>query len=59
MVTPYLVRGVSNPSTLVTPTRDLVLSNDLDRIVYNRQRARGNTGPPTAHIPLDAGFIAP
>lgn len=59
VVTPYLVRGVSNPSTLVTPTRDLVLSNDLDRIVYNRQRARGNTGPPTAHIPLDAGFIAP
>ncbi len=59
VVTPYLVRGVSNPSTLITPTRDLVLSNDLDRLVYNRQRARGNAGPPMAHIPLDAGFIAP
>ena len=59
IVTPYLVRGVSNPAALVTPTRDLVLSSDLDRIVYNRQRARGSTEPPMAHIPLDAGFIAP
>ncbi len=59
IVTPYLVRGVSNPTTLVTPTRDMVLSNDLDRIVYNRQLARGTAQPIMTHIPLDTGFIAP
>ncbi len=59
VVTPYLVRGVSSPTAITTPTNDFVLSNDLDRIVYNRQRARGNNAPPTARIPLNAGFIAP
>lgn len=59
VVTPYLVRPVSNPATLAVPSRDLVLPSDLDRILYNRQRARGNEAPPMAHIPLDAGFILP
>jgi len=59
IVTPYLVRGVSNPTALVTPTRDMVLSNDLDRILYNRQLARGTAQPVMTHIPLDTGFIAP
>ncbi|MFL5333170.1 MAG: type II and III secretion system protein family protein [Geminicoccaceae bacterium] len=59
IVTPYLVRAVSNPTTLVTPTRDMVLSNDLDRIVYNRQLARGVAPLMMTHIPLDTGFIAP
>ncbi len=59
IVTPYLVRGVRSPTALEVPTRDMVLSGDLDRILYNRQLARGSTQPPMAHIPLDAGFIAP
>jgi pilus assembly protein CpaC len=59
VVTPYLVRPVSDPTSLVVPSRGFALPNDLERILYNRQRARGNEGPPTAHIPLDAGFILP
>jgi pilus assembly protein CpaC len=59
IVTPYLVRAVSNPTALVTPTRDLVLPDDLDRVLFNRQRARGKIEPLMQHIPLDAGFIAP
>ena len=59
LVTPYLVRGVSSPTALVAPTRDLVLAGDLDRILYNRQLARGTRQVRAAHIPLDAGFIAP
>jgi pilus assembly protein CpaC len=59
VVTPYLVRGVRDPTALVTPTRDMVLSNDLDRIVYNRQLARGTAQPTVTHISLDTGFIAP
>lgn len=59
IVTPYLVRPVSSPTTLVVPTRGMVLSNDLDRILYNRQLARGTQLPAMVHIPLDVGFIAP
>ena len=59
IVTPYLVRPVSNPATLTVPTRGMVLSNDLDRILYNRQLARGVVQPPMTHIPLDVGFIRP
>ncbi|MEO8713745.1 MAG: type II and III secretion system protein family protein, partial [Acetobacteraceae bacterium] len=59
IVTPYLVRPVSSPTALTVPTRGMVLSNDLDRILYNRQLARGVEQPPMVHIPLDVGFIAP
>jgi pilus assembly protein CpaC len=59
VVTPYLVRPVSNPQALTSPTTGMVLSNDLDRIVYNRQLARGSAQPVTTHIPLDTGFIVP
>jgi pilus assembly protein CpaC len=59
VVTPYLVRPVSNPQQLKSPTTSMVLSNDLDRIVYNRQLARGSAQPATTHIPLDTGFIVP
>jgi pilus assembly protein CpaC len=59
IVTPYLVHAVSNPMGLTTPTTGLVLSNDLDRILYNRQVARGSPRPVMTHIPLDTGFIAP
>ena len=59
IVTPYLVRPVSSPTALTVPTRGVVLSNDLDRILYNRQLARGIELPPRVHIPLNVGFIAP
>ncbi len=59
IVTPYLVRPVSSPTALSVPTRGMVLSNDLDRILYNRQLARGVAQPPMTHIPLDVGFIRP
>jgi pilus assembly protein CpaC len=59
IVTPYLVRPVSDPRVLETPTQSMVLSNDLDRILYNRQLARGSAQPVMTHIPLDTGFIAP
>jgi pilus assembly protein CpaC len=59
IVTPYLVRPVSDPATLTVPTRGMVQAGDLDRILYNRQLARGVELPPMIHIPLDAGFIAP
>jgi pilus assembly protein CpaC len=59
IVTPYLVRGVDDPTTLVVPTRGMVLPNDLERILYNRQLARGAAEPIPVRIPLDAGFISP
>ncbi len=59
IVTPYLVHAVSRPTTLTVPTRGMVLSNDLDRILYNRQLAQGVELPRTVHIPLDVGFISP
>ncbi len=59
IVTPYLVRPVSRPTALTVPTAGMVLSNDLDRILFNRQLARGNEVPPMVRIPLDVGFISP
>ena len=59
VITPYLVRPVSNPQGVKSPTESMVLSNDLDRIVYNRQLARGTETPSMTHIPLDTGFIIP
>jgi pilus assembly protein CpaC len=59
LVTPYLVRGVRSPTALVTPINDMVLANDLDRILYNRQLAKGSSQIRAPRIPLDAGFIAP
>ena len=59
IVTPYLVRGVSNPTALTVPTQGLVLANDLERILYNRQRARGSPQPAVQRVPIDAGFILP
>lgn len=59
LVTPYLVRGVRTPTALEVPTEGLVLAGDLDRILYNRQLARGTAQIRAPRIPLDAGFIAP
>ena len=57
VITPYLVRGVSNPGQIKLPTDDWKPPSDLERILLLRQSARG--GPPAVppHIPGDAGFV--
>ena len=56
IVTPYLVRPVSDPGGLVLPTDGVRPATDLDRILYRRQIARGLPAQP-ARSALDAGFI--
>ncbi len=73
VVTPYIVNPVSSPSRLRLPTDGFVPAADVDRVLFNRQRAMG-TGPgavvaPTAaalgpaarlgpnDVPVGAGFI--
>ncbi|MGH7117996.1 MAG: RodZ domain-containing protein [Acetobacteraceae bacterium] len=58
IVTPYIVRPVSRPSLLRLPTDNWSPPSDLDRILFHRQEALGNSGTPVARIPGDAGFIA-
>jgi pilus assembly protein CpaC len=57
IVTPYIVRPVSDPNALVAPTNDAWRApNDFERILLMRQVARGE--PPTpVRIPGDPGFI--
>jgi len=52
IVTPFVVRPVSDPSMLEAPTDRLVAANDLERILFMRQ-----TRPAAARMPRDAGFI--
>jgi len=56
IVTPYLVRPVSDPGALVLPTDGVRPATDLDRILYRRQIARGLPVPPGRNG-VDAGFI--
>ncbi|MFC0387100.1 type II and III secretion system protein family protein [Muricoccus vinaceus] len=56
IVTPYLVRPVSDPGALVLPTDGIRPATDLDRILYRRQIARG-LPTPLGRSALDAGFI--
>ncbi len=57
IVTPYIVRPVSDPNALVAPTTDAWRApNDFERILLMRQVARGET-PTPVHIPGDPGFI--
>ena len=56
IVTPYLVRPVSDPSKLTAPTDGFQPALDLDRILYQRQIARGAPMPQLRSRP-DAGFI--
>jgi len=56
LVTPYIVRPVSNPTALRAPTEGYQPPNDLERILLLRQE--GHPSPtPVAHITGDAGFI--
>lgn len=56
IVTPYLVRPVSDPRALAAPTDGFRPATDLDRILYRRQIARG-APPLRLRAPLDAGYI--
>src|SRR4051794_15330490 len=56
IVTPYLVRPVSDPRELATPVDGFKPATDLDRLLYLRQLARGVTMPTLTNRP-DAGFI--
>jgi pilus assembly protein CpaC len=62
VVTPYLVRGVSDASQMKLPTDNWKPPNDLERLLLLRQRGRSTT--PTGvqdvaapRIPGDAGFV--
>lgn len=58
VVTPYLVRGVSDPAQMKLPTDNWKPPSDLERILLLRQSARGSTQvTATPHIPGDAGFL--
>ena len=56
MVTPYIVRPVSNPGALGLPTDNTPPPSDLDRILRLRQIARSDPSVPS-RIPGQAGFI--
>ena len=56
IVTPYLVKPVSDPSRLAAPTDGFQPATDLGRIIYQRQIARGIPAPRLRSRP-DAGFI--
>ena len=53
IVTPYIVRPVSDPKALRTPVDHFQPATDLGRILFGRQMARTPSGVPA----LDAGFI--
>jgi pilus assembly protein CpaC len=58
VITPYLVRGVSDPNQVKLPTDNWQPPNDLERILLLRQSARGADQAAAApRIPGDAGFV--
>jgi pilus assembly protein CpaC len=56
IVTPYLVRPVSDPRALRAPTDGVRPATDLERILYRRQVSRGEA-PIRLRTPLDSGFL--
>ncbi len=53
IVTPYLVRPVSDPTALAAPTDNFRPATSLDRILHQRQLERG---APTPQAPTGVGF---
>ena len=58
VVTPYIVRPVSNIATIAQPDDGWRVPNDLERILLLRQSAVG-TPAPRVRIPGEAGFVLP
>lgn len=56
LVTPYIVRPVSDAAALHDPAEGWTPPNDLERILLLRQSGR-TPATPVAHISGDAGFI--
>ncbi len=56
VVTPYIVRPVSETTALALPTDGITPAADFDRIVNLRQVAQAHPAAP-ARIPGQAGFI--
>jgi pilus assembly protein CpaC len=54
IITPYLVRPVSDPGRLALPTDGIRPANDIERILFHRQLSR-ETAPP--RVPGQIGFI--
>ena len=58
IVTPYLVRPVSDPRLLQGPTEGFKPATDLDRVLFMRQTARGGASArPATAVPQDSGFL--
>jgi len=57
IVTPYIVRPVSDPTALAAPTDRFRPATDLERVLQRRQLARGAPPLPALRRPVDAGFI--
>jgi len=57
IVTPYVVRPVSDPGALATPVDGFRPATDLDRVLRQRQIARGAPPMPPLSRPVDAGFM--
>lgn len=57
IITPYIVRPVSDPNTLREPTAAAPPPDDVDRWLLLRQVARARGTPPS--LPGDAGFALP
>ena len=58
IVTPYIVRPVSDPAALASPDDQWRPPSDIERLVLLRQKARGVKAA-SVHIPGDAGFVLP
>ena len=56
LVTPYIIRPVSNPTALHLAGEGYRAPGDLDRLLLLKQNASGN-GVPYTHIPGNAGFL--
>ncbi|KAA2211304.1 type II and III secretion system protein family protein [Teichococcus oryzae] len=57
IVTPYIVRPVSDPAALATPADRFRPATDLERVLQQRQLSRGAPPLPTLRQPVDAGFM--
>jgi len=56
IVTPYIVRPVSDPSGLHLPTDGYTMPREIDRLLFMRQEGHGQPAVPV-RIPGSAGFV--
>jgi pilus assembly protein CpaC len=56
IVTPYIVRPVSDPAALRLPTDGFKVPNDIERLLLMRQVGRGG-GDQAQRVPGQAGFV--